>query len=218
MLMPGLPPVAALAFGVSSEGATERVGNTAWGLFGVERSRLIAWAGDQITRDALGRSVDVSSIDADLEAQVYLGLRRYRVALEELRAAARGVLPVSWSTLAWSPWEYQSAVASYSAGQGTTVAMMSAARVALSSPRSIRWTRLAEDISPQLAGSSRLAGHPVRGVAGIAWALVRPRERYEATRAFASELGDVRALAWCDSPPWPTTEDRELWRLAHSRR
>lgn len=219
LLMPGLPPVAALAFGVSSEGPTEHVGNTAWGLFGVERSRLVAWANDQLTREALRRPVDVSAIDADLEAQVYLGLRRYRVALEELRAAARAArLPVSWSTLSWSPWEFQSAVAGYSAGQGTTVAAFRGALVALSSPRSIRWTRIAEDLSPELKRRTRFNGRPVRGPRGIAWALVRPRERYEAARALASELHDARALAWCDSPPWPPTEDRELWQLAHARR
>ena len=219
MLLPGLPPVAALAFSVSSEGLTERVNGAPLGLFGVETSRRDAWIGDTLTREALGRTPDVDAWATDVDAQVYLGLRRYRVALEELRTAARAAgLEPGLEPLRWRPWEYQSAVASYSAGQGTTLAVFRAAPVALRAPAAIRWTRLAEDLSPGLAGRRELGGRPVRGVAGIAWALVRPRERYEATRALASELHDAAALAWCDSPPWPFAEDRALWRLAHARR
>lgn len=210
LMLPGVPLEAALALGVSSTGPREDLG-TAVGLWGVERSLINQWAADSDTRRELGRTYDPTRYADDIEAQVYTGLRRYRQAIDNARRTLGG----DYDTRAPGPWEYQAAVAAYSAGGGTLGRL--GARYASqlrATPRASRWSRLAELVSADpSAPSGAIDGIPVRGLVGAAWTVTRPRERYESARALAAALG--RPQSWYSDPGVADVVDRQLGAWTH---
>lgn len=202
---PGLPTAAVIALGASSTGPREQLNTPpgAWGLFGVEPAWLDQHGADATTIDQLGRAVTRASYPTDLAGQVYLGLRRYAAALASAAAVGARV-----NARSWGPWEMQAAVCAYSAGEGALRALLRRAPVAAThDPPAVRWTRIAEDTSREILADQERAA---------AWALVRPRERYESALALARSRGDD--LAWfADAESWPTEIDVALSRLAHRR-
>lgn len=213
-LLPGVPFSAFVALSVSSEGPQDATPD-ARGLFGVEPSRLERYRHDNGLLSQFGAS-PLDDYAQDIEWQTFTGLVRYADALAEARAMVSGL---NSSTI--GSFEYQSTVCSYSAGPSTLRALAMGAPTAWRTPiRADRWTRLAEDTLPAIRTARRWQGRPVRGVAGIAWGLVRPRQRFEAGRLLAGQLQGVTTteLRWYDSPPWPEVEDRALATLAWARR
>lgn len=203
--LPGVPLEAVIALGASSTGADEQLNRApgAWGLFGVEPSWIDAHGDDATTLDELGRAVTRASYRRDLEGQVYLGARRYAAALRAARDVGADV-----NVSAWGPFEYQCAVCAYSAGEGMLRDLLRRAPVAARhEPRGVRWTRIAEDTSRRiLADRSQ----------GLAWALIRPRERYAAALALTDETG-AESTWYTDAETWDTSADVALSNLAHRR-
>lgn len=202
--LPGVPREAFVALGASSTGPREQLNRRpgAWGLWGVEPAWLDAHGADDTTRADLGRIVTRATYPTDLEAQVYLGARRYAQALH----AARGFADINET--AWGPWEYQLAVSMYSAGDGTTSRLLRDAPVAARhEPRGQRWTRVAEDTYPAISRDRSQT---------LAWALVRPRERYQSAITLARAVG--APLQWyADVDQWEPSADAELSAIAHRR-
>lgn len=203
---PGLPTEAAVALGASSMGAREQLNTPpgAWGLWGVEPSYLDRHGADATTVADLGRAVTRATYPGDIEAQAYLGARRYHDALASARRLGADV-----DGAEWGPWEMQAAVCVYSAGEARLAELLRLAPIAARhDPRGQRWTRIAEDTYPQVArGQSRR----------LAWALVRPRERYASALALARAVG--APLSWyTDVDLWEPSADAELSALAHERR
>ena len=210
LMLPGIPLEALLAFGVSSTGPREDLG-TAVGLWGVERSLLNTWATDGDTRRELGRSYDPTRYADDIEAQVYTGLRRYRQAIDNARRTLGG----DYNAPGLGPWEYQTAVASYSSGGGTLGRLAARYTSQLRAvPRSRRFSQFAELVSADGAASSgAIDGIPLRGLVGAAWTATRPRERYESARALAAALG--RPQGWYTDPGVSEAVDRQLGAWTH---
>lgn len=213
-LVPGVPYPAWIALGASSEGQRDVVDRAPFpsGWWGVERAfaaRVIRTSADHPALSALDDSADWMDSAA---AQTLVAGERYRAALASItRAVGDAWGPEAFRADAWSPWEYQVAVAVYSAGDGTTAELLRAVRAELlrtgrweafrASPRSRWWTIVAVTAwsVPRLRTQR------------IAWALIRPRERFECARALSDARGDVSGIAWCaGDPTWSDALDREL--------
>ena len=210
--LPGVPIEAALCLGASSTGPREDLG-TAVGLFGVERTRINAWASDDETRRVLGRTYDPTRYAQDLTAQVYTGMRRYRAAAVDARRAV-GRVPYALEDL--GPWEYQAAVAAYSSGAGTLERIVRPRASALaSSSASGRFPTLARGVydTARASSSSSVDGVPLEGIVGAAWTVTRPRERYETARAVATALR--RPLTWYTDAGVSSDIDTALSSWAH---
>lgn len=204
---PGVPTVAVIALGASSEGADEQLNRPpgAWGLFGVEPSWIDSHGADERTQADLRRTVTRATYRRDIEGQVYLGLRRYAVALTDARSVGAEV-----NLTRWNAWEYQCAVCCYSAGQGILRQLLRLAPAAARhTPRGVRWTRIAEDTLRTIVADRSQT---------LAWGLVRPRERYAAALALRDAVDAPADDAFfTDLATWPTAEDLSLSNLAHRR-
>lgn len=211
--LPGVPLEAALCLGASSTGPREDLG-TAVGLFGVERSRINAWASDAETREVLGRAYDATRYATDLEAQVFTGMRRYREALDAARSAV-GRVPFDVARI--TPWEYQCAVSAYSSGPGALQRLVTPRVSRLASiPVSRRFPDFARDVYDvaSSSSSSNTNGLPLRGITGAAWAVTRPRERYETARALSRAL--ARPAGWYVDAGVAPDVDATLASWAHT--
>lgn len=210
-LLPGLPLAAALALGASSQGPTENTGGELGerGLFNVETHYIDSWASDDATRAALRRAYDpsVAAYAADLEAQVYTGLRRYRAALDSLSAAAAYRVPLD-ALAAWAM------VASYSSGPA---AWSDVATLASTTRDATPAAICAAVDAAATAGQSTIAGLPVTGKAHAAWTCARPLQRYYAGQLLAAAV-DPSTSAWWTLAPVPDAVDVRLSALAHGGR
>ena len=152
-------------------------------------------------------------------AQSSTAARRFRSALTVL---ARRLARTPWgaevfSFTTWSTWEYQAAIAVYSAGEGATFAYLEAARAELvrmglwdsfrSRPKDQRWSLLANAVwgIPNRRGQTQTN----------AWVMIRPRERLECARELAATREDGATLLWSRGDPrWPEEFDREVSAVA----
>lgn len=215
--LPGMPLAAVLCLGVSSQGPAENTGGSLGerGLFNVETRFINQWANDAETLQFLGRAYDpsVSAYAQDIEAQVFTGVRRYRLALESASAAIAEKLEPATPVDAWSAW---CAVDAYSAGAGTLAALVNGtAAITAASARPSRPAALAAHVdAAAIASATSVDGVRMDRIAGAAWAVVRPLQRYLAGKTLAAAV-EPSAASWFNLEEIPAATDERLSALAH---
>lgn len=145
LIFPGIPAVALMGLTASSMGlgdATVGGGQSAMGLYGVERPALRVLATAEETVDLLGRPVDLARWVTDVDGQTVTGLLNYR---RHLRAAL-GMLPASLDPeSASSPYTLAVMAGSYSIGDGGCSSVLRAFEASIAAlPDRTAWARLGQ--------------------------------------------------------------------------
>lgn len=208
VVWPDVPPVALLAWTVTSTGPTELgpAPDFVCGAWGVEREALPAL--QEAARPLLGRTFSRELTPrgylGDLEAQTVSGLLRYKAKLD---AVARKAPPHLLDDRTTS-WAWRVAAASYSSGQAVPRALLSQwPAVLAATPAPARWAALARLVSEHPART--IGNVRVRGKWRAAFAVLRAEQRAAAAvhlaRAVLSPSDADALVAWVDD--WSARDD-----------
>lgn len=214
---PGLPYSALVGAAASSVGGRRGYWYPPTGGWWVERAKVRDYLREWGNTEAQYNSDN--SLGWYLRGRA--ALRRLREAWNEARAAARPLgVALEETPAQWLPWHYHVAIGSYSSGQGGMARMLAQARAVTSSPVAQRWTRVAqivEDAARRAGLNGTVNGLRVRGIAGAASTMRRPRERFELGRAVAAALYPNERGWYAGEPVWPPSEDRRLGAFMEGR-
>ena len=213
-LVPNVPYPAWIALGASTEGQRDVVERRPFpsGWWGIERAFITRLLRAEPSAPAFAHG-DVDSLESWFEspsAQTFTAARRYRAALESLARAVRETWGAdAFDLAAWGPWEYQCAVMVYSAGDGTAATVLRLARAEL--VRTGQWNALRAMPRSRWFTGVAAAAWQARPTQVVAWAIIRPRERFECARELAEARRDTNGIAWCaGDPSWPDAFDRAV--------
>jgi hypothetical protein len=216
--MPGAPMSALVALTASSAGVEEFGGapDHTRGMYAVERATVQRYAREGVGRRWVGRDVELDAQGepqwrADLELQCLYGLVRY----DELRLAMVRAIGVELaSPLAVDAWTYQLAVAAYTSGTGAAVTVVNHVRDQLARVTvEVRGSAWATSTATAIERHESYGSVRVDGRGGVAWTIVRARQRYECGRLLANDQHE--SLAWYTDPPLTDAVDRALRAAAN---